>query len=92
MTDIVQPTNGYHEDYLKPGMPVWFRIQLINERGKLIEKLFGLSGDLTYQGYTTIANATYLIFDRVVGTGKKAKSEQFAVNAAHCPHIGPVTD
>lgn len=91
MAEMTAPTNGYHEHYLQPGMQVWFRIQQMNERGKLVEKLFGSSRDLTYQGYTTIANATYLIFDRVIGAGKKARTEQFAINAAHCAHIGPVT-
>jgi len=89
MAELTTPTKGYHDEYLRPGMQVWFRIQQINDKGKLVEMLFGASGDVAYQGYTTIANATYLIFDRVTGAGKKAKTEQFAINAAHCPHIGP---
>ena len=89
MAETTPPTQGYHEDFLRPGMNVWFRTQQVNDKGKLVETLYGVCGDLTYQGYTTIANATYLIFDRIEGAGKKAKSEQFAVNAAHCPHIGP---
>lgn len=83
------PVNAHIDNYLLPGMRVWFRAQHVNERGKLVEKLYGVSGDLTYQGYTTVANSVFLVFDRVDGTGRKARTEQFAVNAAHCPHIGP---
>ena len=89
MSETVLPDDGLMKDFLTPGMRVWFRCQHVNDKGKLVEKLYGLAGDLTYQGYATIANATYLVFDRVEGTGRKAKTEQFAVNTAHCPHIGP---
>lgn len=89
MSETTPPTSGYHADYLQPGMRVWYKRQQLNDKGKLVEMVFGTAGDLTYQGYTTIANATYLIFDRVAGAGRKAKTEQYAVNAFHLPHIGP---
>jgi hypothetical protein len=83
------PATDHIEHYLQPGMRIWFRSQHVNDKGKLVEKLYGVGGDLTYQGYTTIVNATYLVFDHVEGTGRKAQTRSFAVNAAHCPHIGP---
>jgi hypothetical protein len=78
-------------DYLQPGTRVWFRLSQRNEKGDMVDKLFGDSGDITYQGYTTVANSVYLVFDRVMGAGRKAKTESFAINAAHCPYIGPYT-
>jgi len=89
MTDLTTPTEGYIADYLYPGRRIWFRCQYINDKGKMVEEVFGNNGDVTYQGYTTVANATFLVFDKVSGAGKKAKAEQFAINATHCPHIGP---
>lgn len=91
MTDTTPPANGYVADFLSPGMRVWFCTQRVNDKGKLVETVFGSAGDITYVGYTQVVNATYLVFDRVVGAGRKASTEQFAVNAAHCPHIGPYT-
>lgn len=88
MTDTPLPT-GFIPDYLQPGMRVWCRIKHLNDKGRLIEKLYGSAGDVTYQGYTQVANATFLVFDRVEGAGRKAKAESFAINAAHCPYIGP---
>ena len=86
-----QPIDFDHlKDYFQPGKRFWIRTQYINDKGKLIEKVHGLTGDLTYRGYATVANSVFLVFDRVEGTGRKARTEQFAVNAAHCPHIGPV--
>jgi hypothetical protein len=89
MTETTPPEDGYIRNYLQPGMRVWIRAQYVNDKGKLVEKLYGLAGDLTYQGHTTFANAVYLVFDLVQGSGRKAKTEQFAVNTYHCPHIGP---
>jgi|GEM_PF-3827817 len=89
MTDNTPPTTAYIADYLVPGMHVWFCTQRMNDRGKIVETLYGTGGDITYVGYTQLANVTFLIFDRVEGAGKKSRTEQFAVNGAHCPHIGP---
>lgn len=89
MAELTTPVKTFHEDFFRPGQQVWFRARQLNDKGKVVEMLYGLSGDLTYQGYTTFGNAVYLIFDRTEGAGKKAKMEQFAVNAFHCQHIGP---
>lgn len=89
MTEATPPEDGYIRNYLQPGMRVWFRTQHMSDKGKLVEKLYGIGGDVTYQGHTTFANAVYLVFDQVEGTGRKAKTKNFAVNAQHCPHIGP---
>ena len=89
MVENTTPIDGLVTAYFRPGMRAWFCTQRVNDKGRLVEQVYGIAGDITYVGFAQVANATYLVFDRVEGAGKKAKTEQFAVNASHCPHIGP---
>ena len=83
-------SNNYSEfkEHIKSGKKVWFIAR--NEKGEL--ETFGSGGDVIYAGYQSIGTSTYLIFERVIGSGKKAKLEAVTFHADDVRRIGVIEE
>lgn len=79
--------NGFIDDFVKPGIPVWF---YADQEGEI--KLYGDDGSMTYQGYQVIGTVTFLIFDHTTGAGKKAKMNSLSINAFDVKRMGRIGD
>jgi len=76
---------GEFNKFLMSGNRVWLKIE---EKGK--EVLYGHEGDLIYQGYQAIGTATFLVFDKVDGEGKKAQIRSLMKNTNRIIDMGVI--
>ena len=85
-------------EHLKPGKHVWIRVKDPDNApppDKKTKKLnqcsiYGSDGDLVFSGYQALGTATFLIFDRVSGTGKRGNIETIMINAVDVVNIGVI--
>lgn len=91
MAAAVEPQ---YQEFVKPGKRVWIKMRdPDNAPNGRVHVFHGLDDDhLVYAGYQHIGTATYLIFNRVEGVGKKARVATFALNSLIVPEIGSVEE
>jgi len=70
---------------LRPDDRIWIKLAV---GGKQKLATYGEKEELIYRGYMMLGTATWLILNRIDGTGKRAVVSEFAVNAADCLFLG----
>ncbi len=95
-------SNGEWREYLQPGKKVWIQVENLDPPAKPKGRtkaeppprtvLYGAAGDMFYTGYQYIGTATFLIFTRITGKGKKAQAQTIAINAMDVHRAGLVDD
>lgn len=73
---------------LRPDTRVWLKMAVGDDKRKSRIVTYGVQDELVYRGYTMIGTSTWLILNRIDGSGKRAAVQEFAVNAADCLFIG----
>ena len=76
-----------YKEQLKPGNKVWIRMVDPENPAKAYITV-GADSELTYSGYQHLGTATFMIFDRVTGKGKKTSIETMTVNTLDIRHVG----
>lgn len=90
------------KEYLKAGAAVWFKAENPdwdpNFKPKKGEETpprivdFGAAGDVLYAGYQHVGTATFILFHKVNGTGKKTQMQTLSLNATCVKQISVLAE
>ena len=92
------PSAQEFKEYLVPGKRVWLTVEdpdTAREGSQSKTKMtvrYGVDGDMVYQGYQVLGTTTFLLFDRIEGTGRKTQSHQnpVTINANRVLYLGVI--